>query len=49
MKKVIGFLVLGAVLASCGPKRMGCGPRRCEVKTIGHPSDKIIQKAAERA
>jgi hypothetical protein len=20
-------------LTSCGPRRLGCGPRRCEVKT----------------
>lgn len=33
MKKIV-LLVFGCLfLASCGPKRMGCGPyRRCEVK-----------------
>lgn len=33
MKKIV-LLAFGAIfLASCGPKRMGCGPyRRCEVK-----------------
>ena len=33
MKKII-LIVLGClVLASCGPRRLGCGPRRCEIKT----------------
>lgn len=33
MKKII-VLVFGCLFAaSCGPKRLGCGPRRCEVKT----------------
>lgn len=34
MKKVIVAAVLGSLfLASCGPRRLGCGPyRRCEVK-----------------
>lgn len=33
MKKIV-LLACGALfLASCGPKRMGCGPyRRCELK-----------------
>jgi hypothetical protein len=32
MKKII-VLVFGCLFAaSCGPKRLGCGPRRCEVK-----------------
>lgn len=26
-------MMVGAVFASCGPKRMGCGPRRCETNT----------------
>jgi len=34
MKKVILIAFGSLFLASCGPKRMGCGPyRRCEVKT----------------
>lgn len=40
MKKIV-LLAFGCLfLASCGPKRMGCGPyRRCEVKlpTTVHP------------
>lgn len=34
MKKetiIFGILILG-FLASCGPRRYGCGPRRCEIK-----------------
>ncbi len=30
-KKILVGLCL-IVVASCGPKRYGCGPRRCEVK-----------------
>jgi hypothetical protein len=30
-KKILVALCL-IVVASCGPKRYGCGPRRCEVK-----------------
>jgi len=32
MKKIILILIGCLVLASCGPRRLGCGPRRCEVK-----------------
>lgn len=33
MKKVIALAVVGLFIASCGPRRLGCGPyRRCEVK-----------------
>ncbi|WP_396149098.1 hypothetical protein [Flavobacterium sp.] len=33
MKKII-LIVIGCLgLTSCGPRRLGCGPRRCEVKT----------------
>jgi hypothetical protein len=39
MKKIV-LLAFGCLfLASCGPRRLGCGPyRRCEVKapTTGH-------------
>jgi hypothetical protein len=32
MKKKI-VLVFGCLfIVSCGPRRLGCGPRRCEVK-----------------
>lgn len=33
MKKIILIVIGCLVLASCGPRRLGCGPRRCEVKT----------------
>ncbi len=33
MKKIIAIICVGLFLASCGPRRLGCGPyRRCEVK-----------------
>ncbi|ESU27932.1 hypothetical protein FSS13T_04190 [Flavobacterium saliperosum S13] len=31
MKKAICFMVLCGLLISCGPRRLGCGPGRCEV------------------
>jgi hypothetical protein len=33
MKKIIVLFIVCLFVASCGPKRLGCGPRRCEVKT----------------
>lgn len=34
MNKKLSLLLLVCVisLSACGPKRYGCGPRRCEVK-----------------
>mgnify|MGYP000713196627 CR=1 FL=1 len=35
MKKetlIFAILIIG-FLSSCGPRRYGCGPRRCEIKT----------------
>lgn len=32
MKKLFSFLVIALFFSSCGPKRLGCGPYRCEVK-----------------
>lgn len=34
MKKIVVAAILGCLfLASCGPRRLGCGPyRRCELK-----------------
>ena len=29
MKKTFTLLVLICFMASCGPKRLGCGPRSC--------------------
>ena len=39
------FIVLGSLfVASCGPKRLGCGPyRRCEVK-MPIPANSEINK-----
>lgn len=36
MKKTNNIILLFILImfASCGPKRLGCGPRRCEIKTI---------------
>lgn len=46
MKKILVIAVLGSLfLASCGPRRLGCGPyRRCEVKlpvTVNSEINKI--------
>jgi len=42
MKKVLIVLFGSLFLASCGPKRMGCGPyRRCEVKAPTSVSSEI--------
>lgn len=30
MKKIVFAIVLMGFVMSCGPKRMGCGPGRCE-------------------
>ncbi|WP_159432944.1 lipoprotein [Flavobacterium terrae] len=32
MKKIILTLFIIFTLTSCGPHRMKCGPRRCEIK-----------------
>jgi hypothetical protein len=32
MKKIIALLLLFGFITSCGPKRLGCGPGRCEVE-----------------
>jgi hypothetical protein len=44
MKKLI-VLVFGYLfIVSCGPSRLGCGPRRCEVKipkTVNSDINKI--------
>jgi hypothetical protein len=32
MRKVLALVIGVLFLASCGPKRMGCGPYRCETK-----------------
>jgi hypothetical protein len=31
MKKSLLFIVLIGLLVSCGPRRLGCGPGRCEL------------------
>lgn len=31
MKKLIIIVVLLNILTSCGPKRLGCGPGRCDI------------------
>lgn len=33
MKKIIALALIGLLMISCGPRRLGCGPyRRCEIK-----------------
>lgn len=34
MKKIVLIAVGSLFVASCGPRRLGCGPYRCEVKTV---------------
>jgi hypothetical protein len=35
MKKIIALALIGLLMISCGPRRLGCGPyRRCEIKTV---------------
>jgi hypothetical protein len=43
MQKKLPLLLLVCVIAfsSCGPKRYGCGPRRCEVKV--KPTNELQQ------
>jgi hypothetical protein len=39
------FLLCISMLSSCGPRRYGCGPRRCEMKTQEQPVlNKIVEK-----
>lgn len=32
MRKIVFFLFIIFTVTSCGPHRMKCGPRRCEIK-----------------
>jgi hypothetical protein len=32
MKKIVALLLFSCFVTSCGPKRLGCGPGRCEVE-----------------
>lgn len=36
MKKVISIFVVVLLLLSCAPRRLKCGPRRCDMNTIKH-------------
>ncbi len=31
MKKIAFIIFILIVLCSCGPRRLGCGPRRCSI------------------
>jgi hypothetical protein len=42
MKSPLIGLILLILFSSCGPKRLGCGPRRCEVKPT--PVEKSIEQ-----
>lgn len=40
MKKIVALVILLGFIASCGPKRLGCGPgRRCMVEI---PKEKTV-------
>ena len=44
MKKIIALALIVLVFASCGPRRLGCGPyRRCEIKEI-KKSESTLEK-----
>ena len=43
MKKIIVLVFVGLFLVSCGPRRLGCGPYRCEVK-VTKPVNSEINK-----
>lgn len=32
MKKTLVLLLLSYIITSCGPKRLGCGPGRCDLE-----------------
>ncbi|NNT71835.1 hypothetical protein HKT18_06360 [Flavobacterium sp. IMCC34852] len=32
MKKILVLLLLFCFLTSCGPRRLGCGPSRCDIE-----------------
>lgn len=32
--KKISIIIISLFIISCGPKRLGCGPYRCEINTI---------------
>ncbi len=32
MKKTYVLLLLSCIITSCGPKRLGCGPGRCDLE-----------------
>jgi hypothetical protein len=36
MKKILAIIVLMGLLTSCGPKRLGCGPGRCNIEMPEH-------------
>jgi len=42
--KIIFTLLILGFLASCGPKRYGCGPRRCEMKVQPKPYLIVFEK-----
>jgi hypothetical protein len=42
MKSPLIVLLLLILFGSCGPKRLGCGPKRCEVKPT--PTEKSIEQ-----
>ncbi|MFY8098278.1 MAG: hypothetical protein ACOVMH_10730 [Flavobacterium sp.] len=44
MKKIIALALIGLLMISCGPRRLGCGPyRRCEIK-VPHQTPSVVEK-----
>jgi len=52
MNKKTSFAILlllcVIVFSGCGPKRYGCGPRRCEVKVKQQPVSQTLENSTLR-
>ncbi|WP_313806517.1 hypothetical protein [Flavobacterium sp.] len=45
MKRIVVVLVLVGLSVSCGPKRLGCGPGRCDNSVKEKPLEKKNSKS----
>lgn len=44
MKKIIVILLLGGFVLSCGPRRLRCGPNRCEIDNKNNSKNNTNEK-----